>query len=196
MTTRKSLSDILREGEQESLAKEWDKTEAAEEFAPLPTGEYVARIIAGALFISTKGTPGYKLSFRVLEGDHAGRQFWDDIWLTPAALPMAKRDLLKLGVKALEQLENPLPPGIRCRVKLTKRTEDDGTEFNKVRRFDVLGIDTPEPDAFAPGDSPPAEGNKSEDAVAEDKQTEDDEVEDEQKRTGTEKRSGRRLRRR
>ncbi len=86
----------------------------------------------------------------MLEGDHQGRQFWHDVWLTPAALPMAKRDLGKLGVTALEQLERPLPPGIRCKVKLALRKDDDGTEYNRVKRFEVVGIDAPEADAFAP----------------------------------------------
>ena len=99
----------------------------------------------------TKGTPSYKLTFRVLEGDYTrAASFWHDVYLTPAALPMAKRDLGKLGVTALEQLERPLPPGIRCRVKLALRRDDDGNEYNRVRTFDVVGIDPPEADAFAP----------------------------------------------
>jgi len=153
---RKSLSDILREGDRQNLSRAWGETKAAEDFAPLPSGEYVARIVGGELFTSkTKGTAGYKLAFRVLEGEHADRQFWHDVWLTPAALPMAKRDLAKLGVTALEQLERPLPPGIRCRVKLALRRDDDGSEYNKVRGFEVIGIDEPEADAFAPADVPP-----------------------------------------
>jgi hypothetical protein len=152
---RKSLSDILREGDRQSLSRAWGETQAAEDFAPLPTGEYVARIVGGELFTSkTKGTAGYKLAFRVLAGDHQGRQFWHDVWLTPAALPMAKRDLAKLGVSTLEQLERPLPPGIRCKVKLALRRDDDGAEHSRVKHFEVVGIDPPEQDAFAPIDSP------------------------------------------
>ena len=152
---RKSLSDILREGDRQSLSRAWGETKAAEDFAPLPSGEYVARIVGGELFTSrTKNTAGYKLAFRVLEGDHQGRQFWHDVWLTPAALPMAKRDLGKLGVTALEQLERPLPPGIRCKVKLALRRDDDGNENNRVKTFTVEGIDPPEQDAFAPIDTP------------------------------------------
>ncbi len=171
---RKSLSDILREGDRQSLSRAWGETQAAEDFAPLPTGEYVARIVGGELFTSkTKGTAGYKLAFRVLEGDHQGRQFWHDVWLTPAALPMAKRDLFKLGVTALEQLERPLPPGIRCKVKLALRKDDDGAEYSRVRTFEVVGIDPPEVDPFAPVNppSPPAplpqagEGSQSEAAA-------------------------------
>ena len=81
------LADILRNGDGEDIRRQWDTTDAAEEFAPLPPGEYVARIIKGELTTSkTKGTPGYKLSFKVLEGDFVDRQFWHDIWLTPLAL--------------------------------------------------------------------------------------------------------------
>ncbi len=153
--TRKSLSDILHDGDRDSLSHAWSETEAAEDFVPLPTAEYVARIVSGELFTSkSKGTPSYKLAFRVLEGDHQGRQFWHDIWLTQAALPMAKRDLGKLGVTALDQLERPLPPGIRCKVKLALRKDDDGTEYNRVRSFEVIEIDEPEQDAFAPLDAP------------------------------------------
>jgi hypothetical protein len=52
----------------------WDKTEAAGDLAPLPAGEYIAHVIGGELFTSQeKGTPGYKLAFRVCEGEHVGR---------------------------------------------------------------------------------------------------------------------------
>jgi hypothetical protein len=157
MTAPTRLSDILK-GNRDALARDWDKTQAAEDFAPLPRGEYVARIVGGELTNARTGTPGYKLTFRVLEGPHAGRHFWHDVWLTPAALPLAKRDLGKLGVKTLEQLEQPLPPGIRVTARLALRKEDDGTEYNRVIRFHVLGIDPPDVDAFAPTDAPSADG--------------------------------------
>jgi hypothetical protein len=152
---RKSLINILRDADRESLAQSWVETEAAEEFAPLPPGEYVARIVGGELFTSRiNSTPGYKLRFRVLEGDHAGRHFWLDIWLTPAALPMAKRDLGKIGVTSLEQLEECVPPGIRCSVTLANRRDDDGNVYSRVTRFEVVGIDEPDQDVFAPADDP------------------------------------------
>lgn len=149
------LSDILANGNRAALSAAWASTEAADDFAPLPAGEYVAHVIAGELFTSRQNTtPGYKLAFKVSEGEHAGRQFWHDVWLTPAALPMAKRDLGKLGIVHLEQLEQPLPQGIKCKVKLALRRDDGGAEYNRVRSFDVIGIDTPEADPFAPADGP------------------------------------------
>lgn len=101
-----------------------------------------------------KGTPGVKLCWKIIEGEHAGRRIWHDCWLTPAALGQSKRDLGKLGVTALEQLETPLRPGIRCRVKLALRKDDGGGERNRVRCFEVVGIDAPDTDAFAPADAP------------------------------------------
>lgn len=74
-----------------------------------------------------------------------------DGW-TAAALPQTKRDLGKLGVTSLEQLETPLPKGIRCRVKLALRRDDDGNERNRVRTFEVVGIDKPTSDVFSPTD--------------------------------------------
>ncbi|MDB5294891.1 MAG: hypothetical protein JWO31_874, partial [Phycisphaerales bacterium] len=149
---RKRLSDVLN-GAADTLRTAWDGTAAAADLAALPAGTYVARVVGGELSAARSGTPGYKLTFRVLDGPHAGRRFWHDVWLTPAALPMAKRDLGKLGVTSLEQLERPLPPGIRCRVQLALRREDDGREHNRVRSFDVVAIDGVEDDDFPPPDA-------------------------------------------
>ena len=151
MQDRKKLTDILRGSTRDTIEKAWGDTQAADEMGPLPAGEYVAKIIAGELMTSKRNeTPSYHLAFKVIEGDYAGRRFWHDLWLTPAALPMTKRDLAKLGVQSLAQLENPLPQGIRCKVKLALRRDDDGNERNRVQLFTVIGIDAPEVDPFAP----------------------------------------------
>ncbi len=158
---RKKLTDILHNDRRDAIARAWAETQAAGEFGVLPAGEYVAVIIGGELFTAGTGTPGYKLTFKVGEGEHAGRHFWHDLWLTPAAVAMAKRDLGKLGVTSLDQLERPLPQGIRCKVKLTLRRDDDGNESNRVRSFEVIGIDTPQPDPFAPT-GPASNGHQAE----------------------------------
>src|SRR5947209_12475110 len=119
METRKKLTDILRlNSDRESLSNLWKTTTAASEFAPLPKGEYTFRILTGELFTSKRGTPGYKLTLEVTEGEFAGHRAWSDHWLTGPAMPMTKRDLAKLGVTTLEQLEQPLPFGILIRAKL------------------------------------------------------------------------------
>lgn len=153
MAIRKSLSDILRSSDRQNLSQLWNSTKPADNFAPLPTGTYTCHVLGGEPAVSRSGTPGYKVTFRVIEGEFTGRQLWTDFWLTPAALPITRRDLGKLGITDPEQLDRPLPRGIRCGVKVVKRTRDDGTDHNEVRAFDVLGIDTPERDPFAPDQS-------------------------------------------
>ncbi len=132
----------------------WAATEAARDFEPLPAGDYITHVVEGRLFNSNGGTPGYKVTFAIIEGPHTGRKLWLDLWLTPRALPMAKRDLAKLGITSLEQLERPLPPGrIRCRCRVALRRGDDGQEYNVVRHFGVIGVDEIERDPFTPRDA-------------------------------------------
>lgn len=147
------LSDILSNGgDGDDINRLWKETEAAGEFGPIPAGEYVAHIIEGELEKSrTKATPGYKLTFKVVEGDFSGRHFWLDCWLTPAAMPQTKRDLSKLGMTSLNDCEKPLPRFIRCKCKVVVRKDDDGTERNRVKSFEVIGFDKEDDDPFAPG---------------------------------------------
>jgi hypothetical protein len=53
----------------------------------------------------------------------------------------------------LAQLEQPLPRGIVCGVRLALRKDDNRVERNRVVRFDVLRIETPQADPFAPADT-------------------------------------------
>ena len=64
----------------------------------------------------------------------------------------------KLGIVSFEQLDRRPPDGIVCKVRVTLKREDDGTERNGVGRFEVIRIEPPEADAFAPcrePDEPP-----------------------------------------
>ena len=153
------LSEILRGGDADRLQNAWNTTQAAGDFGLLPPGEYVCHVSNGELESSrSKGTPGFKLEFVVIDGEHKGRRVWLDAWLTEAAMPQTKRDLGKLGITSLDQLERPLPPGIRCKVRVVIRKDDDGNEHNRVRSFEVIGIDTPKADPFSPGASESSTG--------------------------------------
>ncbi len=152
MVERKRLSDILLNTDRDRLEKAWTATKAADELKPIPTGEYRCRIVAGELFTSKRGTPGFKVRFEILEGDYAGRVLFLDIWLSEAALPMAKRDLVKLGIESVQQLERPLPAGIVVTAKVAFRRGDNGEEFNRVTRFEVVAIEPPGADPYAPSE--------------------------------------------
>jgi hypothetical protein len=163
MIERKKLTDILLNSEREKLDRAWSATKAAEDLKPLPSGEYRCNIASGELFNAKSGTPGYKLKLVVVQGEHIDRVVWHDVWLSEAALPMAKRDLGKLGITSLEQLEQPLPEGIIVKAKVALRKDDDGRENNRVTRLDVVAIESPEPEPFAPSDEP--EGGSTTDAA-------------------------------
>jgi len=144
------LSDILN-GHGGNFDTVWNSTQAVGEFGPVPRGAYICHVTKGELESSrTNRTPGYKVEFTILDGEFKGRKLWLDCWLTPAALPQTKRDLAKLGITSPAQMEQSLPRGIRCNVTAVLRKDDNGVERNKVRTFEVVGIDTPEVDPFAP----------------------------------------------
>ena len=157
------LSDILKNNGGDFNDGWWEDTEAAGDFGPVPRGVYVCHVTNGELETSrSKGTPGYKIEFTVIEGDFKGRKLWYDCWLTPLARPKSKYELGKLGIKSQAQLEEPLPRGIRCKVTVVLRKDDDGIERNRVRSFEVVGIDKPVADEFAPkppGDAAEPDGN-------------------------------------
>lgn len=132
----------------------WDSTEAAGDLpsGPIPAGAYECRVLSGETFEARSGTPGYKITFEVCDGEHAGRRLWLDLWLSRNALPYTKRDLLKLGIERPDQLREPVPPGIIVNVRVAVRESDGGVKYNAVRAFDVLRVEQPEPDPFAPAD--------------------------------------------
>lgn len=137
---RKSLVDVLNGSARADLSRQFAETEVADDMRPLPRGTYRCRVTDGELVTSKAGTPGYCLSFTVEDGEHRGRRLWHTAWLTPAALPMSKRDLLKVGVTSLDMLDRPLPQGIVCTVAVAVRVDDDGTERNRVVSFSVVEV--------------------------------------------------------
>jgi len=153
---RKKLSDILRNGGG-WMDGNWGDIPPAPDFGcPIPPGKYIAHVKDGELFSARTGTAGYKLTFEIIEGEHKGRRCWYDIWLTDAAKKQAVRDLRKLGIHGKEQLEKPIPRWLRCEIRVGLQTSDQGEEQNRVRAFEVIGIDPPEPEPFAP--APPQGG--------------------------------------
>ncbi len=146
---RKKLSDILSESERKRYFASWKDVKAAAEFAPLPKGEYLTHLADVQAHRAKTGTAGYKLTFEVAEGEHAGRKLFYDIWLTEKTLEQAKRDFTKIGITDPEtQLDGPIPQGLLAKLTVVVHRGDDGIERNQVKRFVVVGIEPP--DAFAP----------------------------------------------
>lgn len=143
---RPRLRDIVR-GNAADFNRAWNETEASAGFDLLPPGVYKCLIADGSLFTSkTNRTPGFKITFEVIDQPHAGRKVWHDVWLSSKALSMAKADLAKIGIVSPDQLEQPLQPGLIADVQVVQRTADDGTLFNRVKTFKVVESGVPAAD--------------------------------------------------
>jgi hypothetical protein len=164
---RKSLVDILLHSEREKLERDWAQTMPADDLKPIPNGVYRCQVVGGELNRSRKDTLGYKLTLRLLEGEYAGRRLWHDAWLTKCAMPLAKRDLAKLGVTDLEQLDLPLPERIIVDVRVARRMDEDGMERSRVTLLDVVGSEPSEPEPCAPCREPDAGSTPATDKTAE-----------------------------
>lgn len=141
------LADILQGSSSDDWAKDWETIEAAPERKPIPPGEYLCRTVEAKRFKSAKGKHGYKVTLEIIEGEHEGRLLWLDFWLTKPALPWTKRELKKLGITDPKQLDRPLPAVLEIKAKVVVQ-DDNGEMFNKVDRFNVIGI--AKGDAFEP----------------------------------------------
>ncbi|VTR92755.1 Uncharacterized protein OS=Rhodopirellula baltica SWK14 GN=RBSWK_05112 PE=4 SV=1: DUF669 [Gemmata massiliana] len=160
-TPRKPLTGILPggNGASDDIFDRFDATEAADDFGPLPKGVFVALAIGGKLDKARTGTDGYTIEFRVLEGEYTGRRLWVTKYFTPAALPYTKRDLAKLGIDSTAKLRQPFPANrLVCKLTVTLRRDDDGTERNEVKNLDVIRVQEPTADPFAPSDPAGAAG--------------------------------------
>jgi hypothetical protein len=95
-------------------------------------------VLKGELRQSRQGTAGYRVTFCVDDGEFRGARLYLDCWLTEKAMPMSKRDLLKLGVTSVSQLEQPLSQGLVADVTVVRYQDDEGAEHNRVRTFAVV----------------------------------------------------------
>jgi hypothetical protein len=155
MHERKPLSGIVSAagGGGGDILDLFDTTTAADDFGPLPKGTYIALAVKGELTTAKTGTAGYTIEFRVLEGEHADRRIWMPKYLTPAAMPYTKGMLAKFGMTSKEHLNRPFPANrFVCKVTVTVRAADDGTQRNEVKAVEVIRVQEPTADPFAPQD--------------------------------------------
>jgi hypothetical protein len=157
---RRSLVDVVAGFNRGELAKQFAESAAASDWGPIPPGVYRCRMVDAEFVTSKSGTPGFCIGFAVERGEHTGRRLWHTLWLTPRAMPMAKRDLSKLGVHQFDQLDGLVPQRIVADVRVAVRTDDSGCQRNRVLAFEVVDILVdPTADAdFASPFSPDSEG--------------------------------------
>lgn len=150
----RTFAEIAAGIDPQAFAAKFDATKAADELQPIPVGKYRCLVVSGGFSQSRSSTPSYRIEFQVQDGDLSGRRVWLDCWLSEKALPLARRDLAKLGIDRFEQLAKPLPKGLLAEVKVGLRTSDDGSQFNRVLDFAIVGRVSVADPVF--GSEPPA----------------------------------------
>lgn len=66
----------------------------------IPNGRFRCKIISTKFFNSSqKGTPGLKLTFRIIQGEYEGGLLWYDIWLTPKCRTRNGKHYGELGIE-------------------------------------------------------------------------------------------------
>jgi hypothetical protein len=149
-----NLRKVLAGNGKKSIENLWDSTAAASDLGPIPRGVYEARLLKADVSESSTGKLRVVLKFQINNGEYVGRFVWMSLWLTPAGMPYTKRDLIKLSINNLDQLEQPLPKHHVCHIVVVLRKSDDGDEFNDVKSFDVIRFELEEDDPFAPQQQP------------------------------------------
>ena len=89
-----------------------------------------------------------------MEGDHQGRQFWHDVLADAGRSADGKAGPCQARGDGAGTTGTAVAAGNPLQGEAVLRRDDDGTEYNRVQTFEVVGIDPPEVDAFAPADVP------------------------------------------
>ena len=122
---------------------------------PIPPGKYEVDVLRSELKRAKTGTPLYRLSLSVHDGEHAGRKLWRDYFLTENAVAISRRELARLGIESSAQMRQPLPVGlIALAVVGIEQDDRTGERRNTVVSVTKLRIDPPAADPFAPKGGP------------------------------------------
>jgi hypothetical protein len=109
----------------------------AQDFTPLPDGEYLCRLAVVEESETKDGNDLWKLHFIVVEGEHAGSYIFDNLISSEKALPRAKHICQELGLDISGELD--LTPAAimdrKCYLTVTAETYEVGgvrKQKNKV----------------------------------------------------------------
>jgi hypothetical protein len=137
----------------------FDSTTPAPEYTTLPAGVYAARVLRGEVTRTKAGSDGYRMTYEITDGPHAGRTLIKTWAFTAKALPYTKRDLAAFGLTTSNQLLSPFPEAGReyqVRLIVALQRGDDGTEYNDIKRVELLRVvESPVAQFIV---SPPSEG--------------------------------------
>jgi len=141
------------------------KVEDAQDFTPIPDGEYLARV---AEVDDTKPTQAndemWRIRYEILEGEYAGRYIFDNLVFSAKALKRVKLVFSRLGLDVTQDQEAEwLPAMIQDKqVKITVITEEyeaEGGTKKKRNSIPYAGFERVEggvsPDGSQAGEAVP-----------------------------------------
>jgi hypothetical protein len=121
----------------------FDAAQPAPEYAPLPPGIYIARVVRGEYTTTKKGKEAYRMRFEVIEGPHTGKSIPRTWTFGAKELSYTKRDLGLFGLTTSTQLLSPFPePGRDYIVRLVValQRDDNGIERNDIKRIELVRV--------------------------------------------------------
>jgi hypothetical protein len=122
---------------------DFDNTEAAPEFTPVPPGVYVARVQSGEATATRAGADAYRMRFEITEGPHTGRTLLRLWTFGEKARRYAQRDLGLFGITSMAQLFSPFPEAGReyvVRLVVALQRGNDGIAWNDVKSITVVRV--------------------------------------------------------
>lgn len=153
----KNFSGIGGNGNRDDFGDAFDAFDNApiEPTQPIPPGKYEVEVLRSEIKRAKTGTPLYRLSLAVRDGEHAGRKLWKDFFLTENSAGRSRRELAQLGITTSAQMREPLPVGFIALAVVGVENDDRTGELrNIVVNLTKLRIDPPAADPFAPKGGP------------------------------------------
>ena len=117
---------------------DFNTVDDAEDFSPLPDGQYLCRLQDVEEALTQHGDEMWKLRFVVTEGEHEDRYVFDNLVFSPAALKRVKLICSRLGLDVSGELDvtPALLKGRSCQITVDTETYED--EAGKTKRRNIV----------------------------------------------------------
>jgi len=115
-------------------------SDAPYESADLPPGAYSGTLTMSRIVRSLRTRNVGVALYWDVQLRHSKKRVWRTLWLSPAALSRTKRELGRLGVRTLADLDNdpPVPAGALCKLVIADRRDRDGYVESRIVHWEVL----------------------------------------------------------
>ena len=114
---------------------DFSKIEEVDDFSPLPDGEYHCKLAKIEEATTVNSDEMWKLRFKVIEGEYAGKLIFDNMVFSPAALKRVKLICSRLGLDVSSEVDLTPEMILNKTCILTVTTEEyEDSEGRKKKR--------------------------------------------------------------